>query len=213
MKKTLLTLLLSSFFAAASAHQVWLERDGDGPARVYVGDADSQPDRGDEVAKLKNTTHVFTGDPKQRTALTVKDDHLDAAVKGAGDVRLINDQVWEPWKNRDGKYEAAIFNARAGRSETKAMLDFELVPVAANSNVFTLTFKGKPVADKNVTVVNPEKWSKHFKTDKAGRIDVPVEAKGRYILISQHQVAADTELAGKKVEKLSYTATLSFVAE
>lgn len=213
LKKSLLTLLLSSFFAAASAHQVWLERDGNGPARVYVGDADNQPDHGDDVAKLKNTTHVFMNDPSQHAELTVQEDHLDAAVKGAGDVRLINDQVWEPWKNRDGKYEAAIFNARAGRSETKAALDFELVPVTANGNVFTLTFKGKPVADKGVVVINPEKWSKHFKTDKAGRIEVPVNAKGSFILVSQHQVAANTEIAGKKVEKLSYTATLSFVAE
>ena len=40
IKKTLVTMLLSSFAVAASAHQVWVERDASGPAKVYVGDVD-----------------------------------------------------------------------------------------------------------------------------------------------------------------------------
>lgn len=213
LKKSLLSLLLASFAVSVSAHQIWIERDGSAAARIYVGDADGQSDSGDDVAKLKTATQVFTTDPAQRAALAVKKDHLEADVKGAGDVRLVNDLVWEPWKNREGKYEAAIFNARAGRSETAAKLDFELVPTAANGNVFTLTFKGKPLAGKEVTVINPEKWSKRFQTDKEGRITVPSGDKGRFVLVGHHQVAADTEIAGRKVEKLSYITTLSFVAQ
>jgi len=51
IKKTLATVLLSSFAIAASAHQVWVERDGAGPAKVYVGDVDGERDHGDDVAK------------------------------------------------------------------------------------------------------------------------------------------------------------------
>lgn len=213
IKKSLALFALSSFALAASAHQVWVERDATGPAKVYVGDVDGERDHGDDVAKLAATTQVFTKDVKQLAKLSVKPEYLEAVVTDAGDVRLINDQVWKPWKNKDGQLQAAVFNSRAGRTETNAALDFELVPVKANGNVFTLTFKGQPVADKKVTIVNPEKWTKGFTTDKQGRIDVPVKAKGRYILMSNHEVKGDYEIAGEKVQKLSYTTTLSFVAK
>ena len=214
-KQTLLALALSAAAIGAHAHQLWLERDAGGPVRVYVGDADSAHDRGEEVAKLAATTQVFTTDRAQPAKLAVKEDHLEAAVAGTGDVRLVNDQVWKPWKTKEGQTKAAVFNARAGRTDTNAVLDYELVPVKADGTTFTLFFKGQPVADKAVTVVNPEKWSKHFKTDKAGRIDVPVKDKGRYILVSAHDAdaPADLEIAGQKVQKLGYTATLSFVAK
>jgi len=213
IKKTLATVLLSSFAIAASAHQVWVERDGAGPAKVYVGDVDGERDHGDDVAKLAATTQVFGKDSKQPAKLTTTNDYLEAAVTGNGDVRLIADQVWKPWKNKDGQMQAAIFNSRAGRTETAAALDFELVPVKANGDVFTLTFKGEPVAGKKVSVINPDKWVKAFTTDKEGRIKVPVQGKGRYILMSGHELKGDLEVAGDKVQKVSYTTTLSFVAK
>jgi hypothetical protein len=213
-KQSLLALALSAAAIGAQAHQLWLERDADGPARVYVGDADSAHDSGEEVAKLAATTQVFTTDRAQPAKLVVKPDHLEVAVAGTDDVRLVNDQVWKPWKTKEGHTKAAVFNARAGRTDTHAVLDYELVPVKAGGDTFTLFFRGQPVADKAVTVINPEKWSKHFKTDKAGRIDVPVKEKGRYILVSAHDADAvgELEIAGQKVQKLGYTATLSFVA-
>lgn len=214
-KHTLLALALTATTAGAYAHQLWIERDASGPARVYVGDADDAPDRGEEVAKLAATTRVFTGERGEPAKLTAKDDHLEAAVSGSGDVRMFNDQVWKPWKTKDGKFQAAIFNGRAGRTETRAAQDFELVPVRANGNTFTLLFKGQPMADTKVTVVTPTKWVKGFKTDKAGRVEVPVREKGRYVLISAHNTDAtgNLEIAGQKVDKLSYTATLTFVAQ
>ncbi len=212
IRKSLVTLLLSAFAIGAQAHQVWVERDATGPAKIYVGDVDGDRDAGDDVKKLEATTRVFGTDPKQTVKVVAKHDHLEADA-GKGDVRLINDQVWKPWKNKEGQLQAAVFNSRAGRTETSAALDFELVPVAANSNTFTLLFKGKPLANKNVTIVNPEQWTKGFKTDDAGRIEVPVAGKGRYILMSSHELKGDAEVGGEKVQKLSYTTTLSFVAE
>lgn len=213
IKKTLVTLLLSSFAAASFAHQVWVERDATGPARVYVGDIDGERDHGDDVKTLEATTKVFGKDAKKTVKVTAHNAYLEAATTGAGDVRLINDQVWKPWKNKDGELQAAVFNSRAGRTETAAALDFEFVPTAVNGNTFTLTFKGKPVADKKVTIVNPEQWVKGFKTDAKGHVEVPATAKGRYILMSSHDVKGEAEVAGQKVQKLSYTTTLSFVAE
>ena len=200
-KKTLLAFAASTLALSATAHQLWLERDATGPVRVYVGDADSAHDKGAEVAKLAATTQVFTTDRAQTAKLTAKEEFLEADVAAAGDVRLFNDQVWKTWKTKDGSFQA--------------VLDYELVPVAAGGNTFTLVFKGQPLANKSVTVITPDKWTKGFKTDAAGRIDVPVSGKGRYVLVSSHEVPAtgDVVIAGKKVAKLGYTTTLTFVAQ
>ena len=215
IQKTLLALAASTLTLSATAHQLWLERDATGPVRVYVGDADSEHDKGAEVARLAATTQVFTTDRAQTAKLAVKEEFLEADVAAPGDVRLFNDQVWKPWKAKDGNFQAAVFNARAGRTETRAVLDYELVPVAAGGNTFTLVFKGQPLANKSVTVITPDKWTKGFKTDAAGRIDVPVSGKGRYVLVSSHEVPAtgDVVIAGQKVAKLGYTTTLTFVAQ
>lgn len=212
-KKSLLTLSIATVAFAANAHQLWLERDATGPVRVYVGDADDAPDTGKEVAGLATTTQVFTTDPKAPAALTVKNDHLEAAVATAGDVRLYNDQVWKPWKAKDGTFHAAVFNARAGRVDTTAVLDFELVPVQANGNTFTATFKGQLLVGKVVNVVSPDKWTKRLKTDGQGRITVPVKGSGRYVLVTEHETPADQDIAGQKVSKIGYHATLSFIAQ
>lgn len=212
LKRSVLTLLLSSLAAAAPAHQLWIERDAAGPARVYVGDVDDAPDRGEAVAKLAATTRVFHADAVQPLALTARDDHLEVAAAGAGDLRLSNDQVWKPWKTRDGVVKAAVFNAREGRRETRAALPFEFVPAAAGGNTFTLVFQGRPVAAAKVTVVAPGQWAKRFVTDAQGRIDVPVASAGRYVLIAGHSVDEAREIAGQAVAKVDYTATLSFVA-
>lgn len=211
-KQTLLALALSSTALTAAAHQLWLERDASGPVRVYVGDADDAPDRGEEVVKISTTSKVFGNDPAKPVALVVKDDHLEAALPGTGDARLFNDQVWKPWKTREGALKAAVFNARAGRSETKAVLDYEFVPVTANASTFTLLFRGQPVGNKPVTVIAPEKWAKRFRTDAQGRIEVPVRGTGRYVLIAAHSVDEARQVAGETVAKVDYTATLSFVA-
>ena len=211
-QKPLIALALSSCALAASAHQLWLERDAAGPARVYVGDVDDAPDTGAEVAKIAATTTVFRTDPAQPLALSVHNDHLEAAVSGAGDVRMFNDNVWKPWTTKEGVTKLAVFNAREGRSETRAALPYEFVPVATGSDTFTLGFRGQPVAGKAVTVVNPGKWSKHLKTDAQGRVTVPVGDKGRYVLIAAHSVDEARTVAGQQVSKVDYTATLSFVA-
>lgn len=212
-KAVLLTFSLASFGASANAHEIWLERDGAGPVRIYMGPAEGpHPDHGKEIDKVKNVK-VFMQDQTKTVTLAQKKDHFEAMVKEGGDVRLFSDQIWLPWKNNDGQMQGAIFQARVGRSEVKSFLDLELVPVSSDSNIFTVTYKGQPLADNHVMVVSPDKWQKTFESDSNGRIVIPMTKKGRFILISHHDVAEKREITGQKVEKLTYISTLSFVAE
>ena len=63
-----------------------------------------------------------------------------------------------------------IYYAKAGRSETAAKLDLELVPTAAEGNTLVLVFYGVPLAKTEVTVIGPPKWEKHLTTDEQGRV-------------------------------------------
>lgn len=195
----------------AEAHEVWLERDGAGPVRVYLGEpAEPVPAGGDpEFAKLKAPV-VFTTDRSAPAALTRKTDHLEAAVTGDGDVRATDDSVFAPWGEDDAK-EAAVFHARAGRTETRTVLDLEIAPVTPEGDTFAVTYEGSPLADASVTLINPDRWSKSFKTDAAGRLTIPTTWDGRYLLAVSHTVESPARVGEHEVAKIHHIATLTFV--
>jgi uncharacterized GH25 family protein len=195
--------------APAAAHEVWVERDATGVARIYLGEpAEAVPKGGDpEFAKLKVPRPLG-----QEATLTRRTDHIEMAYKGASDIRLVDDSVFAPWKGENGTLEGAVFHAREGRKETIAKLDLELVPVSAGSNSFIAMYKGAPLPGISVTLINPERWSKSFKADSKGLVTIPVEQKGRYILTINHSVDGPATLSGQAVFKVHHVSTLSFVA-
>ena len=218
MLKSMVTaiLLSTAFTTGAAAHEIWLERHDD-TVRVYVGDATGERDQGEALAKLVPTSRLFSDNPAHTAPVIAAPDHLTAKVSQVpgshGDLRFYNDQVWAPWQDKDGAYEAAVFQARSGRQGTRAVHDFELVPVSAGSDSFTLFFKGHPLPDASVTIINPQLWEKTVKTDATGHVTVPVASMGRYILVARHSASANVEIAGQKVTRLQHIASLSFESQ
>jgi uncharacterized GH25 family protein len=207
MKTLLLAAAAMLIAAPAVAHEVWVEKDAKGPARIYLGEPnEAVPAKGDlEFPKLQKPQLVgATG------ALTRRDNHIEAAVAGTGDVRVRDDAVFEPWAVGTGK-QGAIFYARAGRAETAHQLDLELVPVTANGDTFTLMFRGKPLADAKLTIVTPDRWQKGFATDAQGRITVPKLGAGRYLVSASHTEEAPAKLGGQDVASVIHISTLTFV--
>jgi uncharacterized GH25 family protein len=207
MKKLLLAAVAMLAAAPVAAHEVWVEQDGKGPARIYLGEPhEAVPAAGDpEFPKLQKPQLVgATG------ALTRRANHIEAAVSSAGDVRVRDDAVFEPWQSGTAK-QGAIFYARAGRTETSHKMDLELVPVAANSDQFTLLFRGKPLADAKLTIISPDRWQKVFATDAAGKITVPTLGKGRYLVSASHTEEAPAKLGGQDVASVMHISTLTFV--
>lgn len=207
MKTLLLAAAAMLIAAPVAAHEIWVEHDGKGPARIYLGEPhEAVPANGDpEFPKLQKPQLVGT-----TAILTRRANHIEAAIPGAGDVRVRDDAVFEPWQSGDAK-QGAIFYARAGRSETSHKLDLELVPVAANADKFTLFFRGKPLADAKVTIITPDRWQKAFTTDAQGRIDAPQLGKGRYLLSASHTETAPAKLGGQDVASVMHISTLTFV--
>lgn len=200
-------LALAGLTSVAQAHEVWVERDGTGPARIYLGEpAEILPEGGDpEFEKLKAPKLV----PASKAAQTRQAGYIEVAAP-AGDVRVIDDSVFAPWGD-EGKKEGVIYYARAGRTEAKAGLPLEIVPTAANADSFTLIRDGKPVPAAKLTVIAPDKWTKELVTDAQGRATLPIKAKGRFIVTTSQEEKGDLSLAGQKVATLYHIATLTFV--
>jgi hypothetical protein len=197
---------LLSLSTMADAHEIWVERDGNGPARIYLGEpADPLPPGGDpEFEKLKSPRLVPASTaPQSRKAGYI------AVAAPAGDVRVIDDSVFAPW-GEPGQKQGVIYYARAGRSETKAALPLEIVPTAAQADSFTVMRDGKPVPAAKLTVISPDKWSKSFTTDAQGRVTLPLKDKGRFILSVSQEEKGDLTLGGQKVALIYHMTTLTF---
>lgn len=200
-------LALMTLPVSAQAHEIWVERDGDGPARIYLGEpAESLPEGGDpEFEKLKAPELIGAADAVQIR----KAGYIEVAAP-AGDVRVTDDSVFEPW-GEDGKKQGVIYYARAGRSTTKAVLPLEIVPTAPGANSFTLMREGKPVPATKLLAISPDKWSKSFTTDGQGRVSLPISLKGRYILSATQEEAGDLTLRGVPVSTIYHMTITSFV--
>ena len=209
MKKMLFAALLLGLSTAAQAHEVWIERDGNGPARIYLGEpAEAMPEGGDpEFAKLKAPKLLQA--PNAR--LERKVGYLEAALP-AGDVRAWDDTVFAPW-GEPGKQESVVYYARAGRTEARAALPFEFVPATAGADRFRLVRDGKPVAATEVTLIAPDKSTQKLATDAKGEVTVPAGTKGRYLLTAAlKDEGAHTTPAGL-VAVLHRITTISYLAD
>ncbi|MHA6721067.1 DUF4198 domain-containing protein [Sphingomonas sp. RS6] len=208
MKKTLMTVLLLALAGTAQAHEVWVERDGSGPVRIYLGEpAEAAPEGGDpEFSNLK-APRILT---VERPTLTRKAGYIEVMVP-PGDVRVWDDNVFQPW-GTDGAKESVVYYARAGRTEASAQLPFEIAPIAANSNRFRLVRNGKPVAGGKLTVIAPDRSSKELTTDALGVAEIPIGAQGRYILSAAIKEDGPADLPGGQVHAVHHITTTTFKA-
>ncbi|MEX0803696.1 MAG: hypothetical protein WD688_10325 [Candidatus Binatia bacterium] len=164
----------------------------------------------DSLDRIK-TPHAFIGSANQELSIERRADHLGIAAKGSGDVRLVESGLL-PREDKDkGGTTRTIYYAKAGRSETVARLDLELVPTTSNGNVFVLSFRGAPLPKTSVTVFGPPKWEKPIETDEQGRITVPSPWSGRYVLEVVHFEEKSGETGREKFDRTRHIATLSFV--
>lgn len=207
-----LTLVALAHLAGpAAAHMVWIERDAGAPtARAYFGEwhEDVREKAGGYLDMIK-APQAFGTDAAKTYDLTRKNDHIAIATPGAGDVRLREALAPREDKTKGGK-SRTVFHAKAGRTETSAKLDFEIVPTAPNANTFVLTFNGKPLPKTEVTVFGPPKWSKVLHTDAEGRFAITTPWKGRYVIETAHQDAIAGEAAGSAFDRTRHVGTLSF---
>lgn len=192
-------LLLAACLAApAHADYVWLERDAAGAASAYVGELD----KGRQPVSGVVAPRAFLADGKE-LPLTTEAERFAVPTGGSADLRLVASRVTD--KNALNYYQA-----RFGRTETKAVNDLELVPTTANGNTFKLVWKGNTVAATQVNVETSEGWRRVLKSNKDGTVSFDPSFPGLYVLEVTAKVHGSVTVDGKKYDDVRHTATLSF---
>jgi uncharacterized GH25 family protein len=199
---------------AAQAHFVWIERDGDGQARAYFGEwAEGIREKTGGLLDRIKSPRAFLTDPTKTLALERRADCLEIALAGGGDVRLVEEGLPPRDDTRAGGKTKTVFYAKAGRLDTRAVLDLELVPVAANSPTFTLLLRSQPLAKAEVKVYGPPKWEKSLRTDEQGRVTLQTPWAGRYVVEVVHVEEKPGGAVGESYDRLRHVSTVSFVVE
>lgn len=196
----------------AQAHYLWLERDGQGPAKAYFGEyANDRYEKAGGLLDRFTNLRAFMASTKEALNVEKRSDRFDIAAKGVGDLRAFDDSIAaRPDSDRGGKTRT-IYYAKAGRSETSAKLEFELVPASANGKEFTLLLRGAPVAKTELTLFAPSKWAKILETDDHGRVTFPTPWQGRYVA---EIVYFENKPGGEgdgKYDRVRHISSLSFV--
>ena len=208
---TAIAILILSLINTVQAHYVWLEREGEGPAYAYFGEwvDDIREKAGGLLDRIK-APRAFLGASTAPLPIKRHEDKLEIEVKGKGDLRLVENGIPPRDDSEKGGVTRTIYYAKAGRSETSAKLDLELVPTATEGNTLVLLFYGVPLAKTEVTVIGPPKWEKHLTTDEQGRIAMPTPWSGRYVLEVTYFEAKPGGSGNDKFDRTRHITSLSF---
>jgi hypothetical protein len=118
---TLLTLFAAALLTTpAHAHYVWLERNGDGPTRAYLGEwiDDIREKSGGMLDRIK-APKVFLGAGTEALSVKRNENSLEFPTKGRGDVRLVEDSMPAREDKEKGGATKTIYYAKAGRSDRR----------------------------------------------------------------------------------------------
>lgn len=135
--------------------------------------------------------------------MTVMDDAFSIAVPAPGDVRLVASRD-------DGNGILTYYQARHGRSETRARNDLELVPTTPGGNTFRLMWKGSAIAAVRVNVETSAGWRRTLTPGKDGTVTLSTPFPGLYVLEVTAKINGAVSLNGKQYQDVRHTATLSF---
>lgn len=192
------TLALLALAQNAAADYLWLQRDG-AQARVFAGELHKP------LAQLPALKDAKPVAPRGQAPLVqAAANHFAFTPAESGDLRFTATRA-----EADGVL--TYFQAKAGRAETQAVNDLELVPTEAGGNTFQLMFKGRPVAASQVNVETSEGWRRVLAPAKDGTVGFVPAFPGLYVLeVSARVNNGSVTLDGKKYNDVRHTATLSF---
>ncbi|KQO16226.1 hypothetical protein ASF11_08440 [Acidovorax sp. Leaf76] len=193
----LLALAACAWAGHAHADYVWLQRDG-AQARAYAGEL---PRRSAALPPLQ-APRAYLADGKD-LPVAPQAGHIDITAPGGDDLRLSTLHV-------TGHGAVTYYQARNGRTETRAANDLELVPTTPGGNTFKLVWKGQTVAASQVNVDTSAGWRRTLAPAADGTVQLETPFPGLYVLEVSAKVNGSVTVDGKKYDDVRHTATLSF---
>ncbi len=203
----------------ASAHYLWIERQGDGRARLYFGEyQDNEREKsGGRLDEIRSPRAWFVDRRGQRHELQAAKlaDHFDLGRASAPAAVLAEDSGYEvkDWTRLGFGVVKPLFYARyAARGPASAgapQLTLDIVPLDARH--LRVTFRGSPLAKAKLTVYAPNGWAQERRTDEAGEANIATPWPGQYVVEVIHLERRPGEFEGKSYENLRHRATLSIL--
>jgi hypothetical protein len=209
----LAALLSLSFIGAASAHSLWLERQGDG-LKLYFGEfeenlREASPgllDRLSPQAKVAATADKALKVDKTAGFFAV------AGTVGADDSVVAEDvRIAE---RRGGEKPVRVLSRLGARyaadfKERPPVNTLDVVP-AGKPGAFKVFYQGKPLAKAKLELIAESGWKREFKTDEQGAVEAPLPWRGTYVIEVQHSDATPGKLGEEAYDTLRCASTLSF---
>jgi len=210
----LAALLSLAFFGVASAHSIWLERDGDN-VRIYFGEFDENL-REASPGLLDRLT------PKAKVAAAsgekeLKVDKAAGFFAVAGPVGAADSVVAEDGRVSERKAADKVTRVMS-RLGARYVPDFkERAPVntldivpAGKPGAFKVFYQGKPLAKAKLELIAESGWKREFKSDEQGAVEASLPWRGAYVIEVQHNDATPGKLGDEAYDTMRFASTLSF---
>lgn len=207
-------VLWLSTMAAASAHHLWLEIDGQN-ARIYFGEFGENLREASPGAldKLEPQAKVLSTAGERPLAVTKGANGFTASGKiDAGDSIVAEDGRYPVFvRTRDGTTTRSLYWPAArfvpDRSPRQPVLALDVVP--AGGDKYRVVFKGKPLGKAKVTVITPSGWGRDVHTGDDGEFAVALPWRGPYVLEVQHADKTPGKRGEEAYDLVNYVTSLT----
>ena len=208
MKKLLGSILLSSFaITGMNAHEVWLDLDDKKTeAKLYFGHfAGNKIEGGKKFERIKEGVTYPKGLVKD---VKRNENNIVYSLSKKSDIIAIRES--KPREARNSKtIVKRISYSKAGRTGTKAITAFDIVPIEENSNTFKVVYNNDVVKESKIIVISPTEWTKNFITNDKGEFTIQTPWNGTYLIKASYEDDTKNETGkevyDKKVHSLTYT--------
>jgi hypothetical protein len=198
----------------ASAHHIWLEKDGNA-ARLFFGEfgANLREASPGLLDKIVPTVRIDGANkPALRAEKTAGGYAISGSI-GAGESVVADDPRYAASERKSGEvvtrsiyYPAArLIPDRAPRAAT---MPLDVVP-GTTADTFKVVFKQQPLADAKVTVTSSSGWARDFKTGADGVMTAALPWKGTYMLEVMHVDKTPGKRGEDAYDQMTYVMSLT----
>jgi uncharacterized GH25 family protein len=211
--------------APAHAHQIWIEQDARGGARLFFGEfganlREDSPGLLDKFTALVVRLLSAKGERAVTATRTATAFTLDGRA-AAGESLVAEETGYPGWEDKSsGKVVRSVWTPAARfvpdfRAQA-AVLTLDVVPTGKDGEI-QVVFRGKPLAGAEVEIVAQSGWQRTIESDAEGRVKVALPWKGPYLIVVHHEDRTAGKRKGPKGDEAydvaSFVTTLSFAVK
>lgn len=203
------TFLSFGLISSATAHSIWVEREGDG-ARLYFGEFDENLREGSPglLDRLKPEAKVAGSDKPLK--LDRQATFFGLAGSMAKDDSIVAENV--VITERRGDKPAKMLSRLGARyvadfKELPAVNTLDIVP-AGKPGLFKVFYQGKPLAKAKAELIAESGWKREFTTDEQGAFEATLPWRGSYVIEVQHTDATPGKLGEETYDSARCASTL-----